>query len=175
MALWASARQALLRTILTGSAPSAEERQLKLCYKHSDTGCRQVILITNAHVPMSFLCRKNAIVAANVSNAPGTTISVTCKQARRQGVWTHRQWEHQIRQEQHSTTWSLQKSTHKNLLTTRNIFRLSPWPTSWPLSKFMPKIPATALISPTAKVPVVNTSPIYSKSLSQSACLATCN
>jgi len=39
----------------------------------------------------------------------------------------------------------------------------------------MPKIPATALISPTAKVPVVNTSPIYSKSLSQSACLARCN
>ena len=61
------------------------------------------------------------------------------------------------------------------LLTTRNIFRLSPWPTSWPLSKFMPKIPATALISPTAKVPVTNTSPICSKSLSQSACFARCN
>jgi len=47
-----------------------------------------VMSVTNAHVPMRFLCRKNAIVAANVSNAPGTTISVTCKQARRQGVST---------------------------------------------------------------------------------------
>ena len=83
-------------------------------------------------------------------------------------------------QEHANTTLSLQKSMRKQnefngLLTTRNIFWLSPWPTSWPLSKFMPKIPATALISPSAKVPVANTSPIYSKSLSQSAFLARCN
>lgn len=76
-------------------------------------------------------------------------------------------------------TWAMQHSSifpkidkeyrwvMKRLLTTRNIFQLSGWPTSCPLSKFMPKIPATALINPTAKVPVVNNSPIYSQEVSQ--------